>query len=78
MSKDFSSDFKDYERGHQPHPLHLAVVGEVSLNVYFNSPLASETSDLLYHLLNEKQLRSYWIQGLFDGREEAHQWSCDS
>ena len=59
MSKDFSSDFKDYERDHLPLPLHLTVVGEVSLNVYFNSPLVSETSGLLYRLLNEKQLRSY-------------------
>ena len=73
MSKDFSSDFKDYERDHQPHPLNLAVVAAVSLNVYFNSPLASETSGLLYRLLNEKQQRSYWTQALFDGRVEAHQ-----
>jgi hypothetical protein len=78
MSKDFSSDFKDYERGHLPQPLYLAEVAAVSLNVYFSSPLVSETSRLLYRLLNEKPLRSYWIQGLFDGREEAHQYSCDS
>jgi hypothetical protein len=65
MSKDFSSDFKDYERDQLLLHLKLYLdeayfeeVVEVSLNVYFDSLLFSETSDL-FHLLNETPQRSY-------------------
>jgi hypothetical protein len=65
MNKDFSSDFKDYERDQLLLLLKLYLdeayfveVAEVSLNGYFDSLLVSETSDL-FHLLNEMQQRSY-------------------